>query len=149
MMTTFPDLTPYKSDLDKQIGVTPLAVGFLQRGKPFPTGKNSPEFLEKLLRFCLPEHTVAQSRMIARCAVGENCPRVLPPVLYDEVSVYFGSSEIRVIGEEEIYAAPTLIYHYVLAHDYRPPEVFVQAVLSGPQPESAEHRAIINTLNRI
>jgi hypothetical protein len=148
-MTTFPDLTPYNSDLDKQIGVTPLAVGFLPRGQPFPTGKSSVEFLEKLLRFCLPDHTVAKSRMINRCAIGDNCPRILPPVLYDDVSVYFGSSEIRVIGEEDIYAAPTLIYHYVLAHNYRPPNLFVAAVLSGPQPDSAEHRALINTLHRI
>jgi hypothetical protein len=28
-----------------------------------------------------------------------------------------GNGEIRVIGTCSVYAAPTLIYHYVVAHD--------------------------------
>ncbi|MEU3075515.1 hypothetical protein [Streptomyces laurentii] len=43
-----------------------------------------------------------------------------------------GNGEIRVPGESGItYAAPDLITHYVAAHGYRPPQVFVDAVLAA------------------
>ena len=42
-----------------------------------------------------------------------------------------GSAEIRVKGKDgKVYAAPTLIYHYVAAHDYDPPKEFVEALLA-------------------
>jgi hypothetical protein len=142
------DLSPYKAGSDRQLGYEPLAVGWLQRNKAFPTGKSSVEFQEKLLAFCFEEHTVNQARALSRCAVGDNCPRLLPPVKSEGQTAHFGSSEIRVIGENEIYAAPTLIYHYVTAHDYRPPNEFIAAVITGPPAGSPEHRALIKTLNR-
>jgi hypothetical protein len=93
------DLSPYKSGPDQQLGYQPVAVGWLQRNKTFPTGKSSVEFQEKLLAFCFEEHTVNQGRVASRCAVGENCPRVIPPVATDGWTAHFGSSEVRVIGE--------------------------------------------------
>jgi len=46
-----------------------------------------------------------------------------------------GSAEIRVIsGQGQLYAAPNLIYHYVVSHNYSPPPEFVLAVLEGPCP---------------
>src|ERR1043166_4385868 len=39
------------------------------------------------------------------------------------------SYEIRVVGEDgQVFLAPALIHHYVVAHGYRPPDVFVEAV---------------------
>jgi hypothetical protein len=38
-----------------------------------------------------------------------------------------------------IYAAPTLIYHYVEAHHYCPPEDFLRALREGPQPPSPDY----------
>src|SRR5439155_5623857 len=50
-----------------------------------------------------------------------------------------GGAEIRVFGERgRIYAAPNLIYHYVVAHHYKPPDEFLQALRQGrcpPEPE--------------
>jgi hypothetical protein len=37
---------------------------------------------------------------------------------------------MRVAGESTVYAAPVLIHHYVVAHDYRPPDEFIAAVLA-------------------
>lgn len=43
--------------------------------------------------------------------------------------LFLGSAEIRVVGEQGItYAAPTLIFHYVRDHAYRPPEEFLRAL---------------------
>lgn len=53
----------------------------------------------------------------------------------DEESVMLGSAEIWVPGREGcIYAAPTLIVHYVEAHEYLPPPEFIEAVLRDPPP---------------
>jgi hypothetical protein len=53
-----------------------------------------------------------------------------------------GSAEIRAFGDV-IYAAPTLIYHYVLVHHYKPPSDFVRALLTGPRPDSDAYRALL------
>jgi len=55
-----------------------------------------------------------------------------------------GTAEIRVFGENgAIYAAPTLIYHYVLKHQYKPPGEFVRALLIGARPPSDDYRALL------
>jgi hypothetical protein len=63
--------------------------------------------------------------------------------------VVLGAAEIRVIGETEIYAAPTLIVHFVAEHDYMPPEAFITAVTTGPPAGSPEHRALVRALRTI
>lgn len=139
------DLEPYEGcRADTEIGLTPLAVGWLQPGRPFDVGETPPDFLPALLPFCLPPETV--------------CPWAQPPTcplcrqriaLPGEQRGATSLTEIRVIGETEIYAAPALIYHYVQAHHYRPPDEFVAAVLQGPPPGSAEHRALIRALQTL
>lgn len=55
-----------------------------------------------------------------------------------------GNAEIRVFGENgAIYAAPTLIYHYVLEHHYKPPGEFVRALLVSARPPGDEYRALL------
>lgn len=53
-----------------------------------------------------------------------------------------GSSEIRVISEDgkEKYAAPSMILHYVIEHNYCPPSDFIRAVIDGPKPGSYEYQ---------
>ena len=51
-----------------------------------------------------------------------------------------GTSETRVFSSDGIvYAAPTLIYHYISAHNYCPPEEFLVAMKEGSQPFSQEY----------
>ena len=40
-----------------------------------------------------------------------------------------------------VYVAPDLMYHYVTVHHYQPPQIFLDALLAGPLPDSAEYRA--------
>ncbi len=41
-----------------------------------------------------------------------------------------GSAEVRVTGDDgTVYAAPTLVAHYIAGHDYLPPAEFVEALL--------------------
>jgi hypothetical protein len=39
----------------------------------------------------------------------------------------------------EIYAVPTLIYHYVESHFYKPPEQFIVVIKKGPSPQSRDY----------
>ncbi len=53
-----------------------------------------------------------------------------------------GDGEIRVLGESVVYAAPALIYHYVVEHHYKPPDEFIEAVLAG-EPASEQQRELL------
>ena len=133
--STPPDLTTYTHcPADETIGLDPLAVGFLNGRPDYPQGKAPVKFAAQLLRFCQPELVVCRGEKPRPCSL---CRQPIPS---------YGTAEIRVIGEEDIFAAPDLIYHYVTAHQYLPPDEFIHAVLHGPQPESAEYRALIRAL---
>lgn len=38
-----------------------------------------------------------------------------------------------------MYAAPSLILHYILAHGYKPPQEFIDAVINSPDASSEEY----------
>lgn len=139
------DLEPYLGcRADENVGLDPLAVGWLERNQPYDTGRVPEAFAEALLAFCSEENLVCTTRAIRPCPLcGERVAREAA----EGGETRPGTGEIRVVGEDDIFAAPDLIHHYVAAHDYRPPQVFVDAVLHGPQPGSSEHRALVRTLN--
>ncbi|MCL4871188.1 MAG: hypothetical protein KJ063_19685 [Anaerolineae bacterium] len=138
------DMALYAAAPDEAVlGLAPLAIGFLRRNAPFPTGKTPALFRARLLDFCLPAHTLPTRASAEACGLG--CGRV-PPFLLHEQTIHLGLGEIRVIGGDDIFAAPTLIYHYITEHNYRPPDPFIHAVLNGPAPGSPEHRALLHTL---
>ncbi|MFK7804791.1 MAG: hypothetical protein AB8G95_24375 [Anaerolineae bacterium] len=137
------DLTPYTGcNCDQAIGLDPLAVGFVSRKYQFETGPVPTKFLQKLLPFCHPSKTVCQVPRAQNSALGG---KQIEVDIQGE-KVMLGAAEIRVIGNEDIFAAPDLIYHYVADHNYLPPDEFIEAVMSGPSPDSAEFKALINTL---
>src|SRR5690242_18834771 len=48
------------------------------------------------------------------------------------VKTWVGNGEVRVTEPSGIrWTAPTMIYHYVVAHGYKPPGAFVNGVLRG------------------
>ena len=58
------------------------------------------------------------------------------------VKLELGSAEIRVFGDGgKIYAAPNLIYHYMIHHGYHPPREFFRALKNGPSPDNPEYFA--------
>ena len=137
------DLDPYTAAPETDtLGFTPLAVGWLTRQRPIATGKVPANFVAHLLAFC------EVGNVVFPWPRPQPCPfcGALPPSEVDGRAYTPGLGEIRVIGEEEIYAAPSLIYHYVVAHNYQPPAEFVTAVLHGPQPGPAEYNALVRSL---
>lgn len=146
-MAYYPDLSPYRYFPSDD---TPVAVniGWLSGWYPFRRGKVPLPFLERLREFCIAK--VMSTRGFHSCGIGwcklRQCSGLSflqsqIHVDYKNQELRLGSAEIRVFGLGAIvYAAPNLIYHYVSAHQYRPPEEFVQAVLTSPLPSSQEYQ---------
>lgn len=97
---------------------TRLNVGWLEAGRPYPTGSVPAAFTERL------KAVQAVHRMNICLGVHE-CD-LCPPEDAPE-----GNGEVRIPGSPGIaYAAPFLIGHYIDAHHYQPPQVFIHAVLA-------------------
>jgi hypothetical protein len=130
-MTYFSELSEYQYHRKAFDRPRTKNVGWLDREHHFPTVRPSEEFLDRLWRYC--SVSVAQMRGFHDC---ELCPgeRVIETE-YKGQRLLLGTSEIRVFAEDgDIYAVPTLIFHYVQRHHYRPPEEFVAAVMRDPTP---------------
>src|SRR5262249_33821693 len=132
-MAYYADLTQYTYHDSEFYRPGTKNIGWLSAGHEFEKTEPSEEVLEALWNFC--RVSVAQMRGGHLCAC---CP---PPELLGTErrgeTLLLGTSEIRVFSESgEIYAAPTLIYHYVKEHHYQPPAQFVRALIAGPAPPS-------------
>lgn len=138
-MRRYFDLHPYEGcPEDGDIGLLPLAIGWLSRKWRYEQGNLPPEFIAQLLVYC------RRPNLVCHTPKARPCPICRKRIEID--GVVYGSAEIRVIGEIDIFAAPDLIYHFVTAHQYKPPQEFIEAVTFGVGAGSAEHRALINAL---
>jgi hypothetical protein len=118
-MSYFADLTPHTYTSTK--GLTVLNVGWLDSAHPFTTGETSANFHQLLQMLC--ESPVQLHRGFHDC---QFCPKKLRSLKAAKI----GNGQIRVIGDGGIwYVAPTMVYHYVTAHSYKPPDAFIDAVL--------------------
>jgi hypothetical protein len=144
-MTYYRDLTDYEYHRAFYRPGT-KNVGWLGVGLEFDVAAPTEELLSRLWGFC--KISVAQTRGIHEC---EFCPGQGQSSYFAERNgehLLLGTAEIRVFSKTDgLYAAPTLIYHYVKVHKYRPPDEFVQALTDGPAPPSEEYFARLAKLN--
>jgi len=166
-MAYFADLSFYQYGGGQEA----LNIGWLQRGYGFDTMIPAVDTLDLLWNFC--SFKVMQARgghFCDLCAVPE-------PVYVERngVRLLLGTAEIRVFSAESnaqsllrtlsavesggllflrksfvpvsVYAAPTMIYHYVQAHYYKPPDEFLRALREGPKPPSREYFDLIKKLD--
>jgi hypothetical protein len=86
---------------------------------------------------------VAQARGFRLCEFCSDAVANVERMLHADRNgerIYMGSAEIRVFARDgTAYAAPTLIYHFMKFHDYRPPDEFIRALTEGPAPWSVEY----------
>lgn len=130
-MTYYADLSEYVYLRGDEHRPGTVNVGWLDGAHPIDVAPPTEELLDALWAYC--RVSVAQTRGLHLC---ELCPPGTPPNIDERNGerLLLGSSEIRVFDDGAIYAAPTLIYHYVAAHQYRPSPAFVAALLRGPAP---------------
>lgn len=118
----YPDLSPYSYS---ESGEPMRNVGWLGAGHPIPTGAvdrvvrdhlvrlaRAPVNLMRGFHYC--EFCDAESPLVATAADEPDDP------------AYLGSGEIRVPAGAALYAAPTMIFHYIDAHAYLPPPEFCE-----------------------
>ena len=160
----YSDLTPYSYLMDEGLlrledDTTPenllkeLNVGWLDDTHPFNIGDVSEEFVDALFDLCLnPSNQMRGFHVCPFCSTPPSSPMRIkrggqemvidvPQHMFMERGgrkAWLGSAEIRVSGKDGIiYAAPTMVYHYVAAHNYLPPDEFIQAVLSSTAAETS------------
>jgi hypothetical protein len=115
-MSFFRDLTPYTYLHPEEEQPGTVNVGWLDRNYPFATGTTSATFRAQLGQLC--QRRVKRARGFQHCPFckGRDRPK--------------SSAEIRVAAGDRVYAAPEMVHHYVVAHSYKPPDEFIEAVLA-------------------
>lgn len=138
-MAYYSDLSVY-TYLNSDKNDNTLNIGWLDATMPFPKGKVSDTFLDRLWVFC--RTPIAVTRGFHVCQFCNMSPNSVPIIQRGNESLKVGYAELRVFGNEDtIYAAPDLVYHYVEKHNYIPPQEFIDAVLKSPLPSSQDYRA--------
>lgn len=140
-MAYYPDLYPYKIDWLPNT-LTPLSVGWLNKSQPYTTGSVDDFLIVKLWEFCL--NPMTKFRGFHFC---EFCSQAEAPILLrrEEKQIQLGSTILFVLGKlNSLYVVPDLIYHYITAHNYLPPQDFLVALHESPAPEAFEYQSIRN-----
>jgi hypothetical protein len=120
-------------------------VGWIEPQKPFSKGIVPEMFLKRLWHLC--KIPVVQTRGFHVCELCNMPSDVVPTLEFEGEILKLGSAEIRAIAPGVIYAAPNLIFHYVRDHEYKPPQAFIDAVINGPGPETADYRDQLRALS--
>jgi hypothetical protein len=126
-MTSFRDLDPWPMLVSDP---AVLAIGWINRAIGYPTGETEPAAYRKLAELCRNPWLPAVSAGFHNC---ELCQ-------YDGARM---KDEVYIPGRGCIYVAPTGIVHYISAHWYRPPTLFLEAVLACPPMRSMEYKKAI------
>ncbi len=140
-MAYYPDLSPYTYYLHPQNPTAiekaypnALNIGWLDRAHPFPRSTTLPE--ESLLKRLL-AHTVLSVLMMRGI---HDCHLCLEnstdlhgtSLFYEDQEIVMDNGEILVVGVDGIaFRAPTMLYHYITAHQYQPPDIFWKALLTS------------------
>jgi hypothetical protein len=125
----FNDLDTYRYNLSVELADV-VTVGWLAPAHEFPVGSIGTDALRALMHLALSART-NKMRGYHGC---ELCRRH-EPIEMDtgrEV-ILLGSAECWVPASSGrlVFAAPDLLYHYVTAHQYRPPQQFIDAAVTA------------------
>lgn len=132
-MSTFEDLAPC-TYFERWKDVL-LAVGWLGAGYDYPRGDVSPELFGALVR------SLENPWQPVALAGRSQCPfckfsRGPARLTYGGTTVELGANNLFVPSDNKVLVAPSLIAHYIDAHEYLPPRVFQDAVIGLPEMRS-------------
>ncbi len=124
-MATIPDLS-LSSYLPLE-GAALVYVGWLGNDSEFMRGSVPLEFYNRLKDLCIDPWQPFAAAGIHFC---ELC-QFDPPGFSDNLFVPY---------QGQIFVAPVAIVHYIAVHHYRPPQVFIEAVMVCPPTRSMEYK---------
>ena len=129
-MSYYPDLSSYNFH---HFSEQELNIGWLQKDQPFNIGEAPEGFLDKLKKYSEDDFIIFQTKGFHSCDYCQDNK--------------FSSNEMRIVGNDgTVYASPYLIIHYIEAHKYLPPQEFIEAVMTGPIPDSEKYNETIKRL---
>lgn len=111
-----------------------INIGWLDAPHAFEEGPNPSWFAPRLLEIIAGPRVntmrgLHQCSFCPRGAAGAKLQPSTPSADHPTGVVWLGNAEVRVAcGPGAMFAAPTLIWHYVTVHSYQPPLKFVEAV---------------------
>lgn len=114
------------------------AIGWLDSARPFNQGPVIADFFRKLTELLVNpwQPAIAMGRHACGFCRFSGGPTVFR---LDNFEVQFGASNVFIPADGFLYAAPSLILHYIDSHGYSPPEDFQRAVLACPPMRSIEY----------
>ena len=117
-----------------------IPVGWLSPQDEFPRGKVTREFVAALFRLLLDPWQPAIAMGVHACPFCEfsGGPDSFRLIESNE-SVSMGRENLYVPGDGCVFVTPSLVIHYIDAHQYCPPQEFQQAVLQCPPTRSMEY----------
>lgn len=116
-MTYFADLTPYSYGREEPQDDI-LNIGWLDDQHAFATGKIPDRALQRLL--IQPTGNLYRgSHMCEMCKSNG--------LKWEDAAHARGNGEVRITRNGITYVAPVLIGHYILGHNYLPPQEFIEA----------------------
>jgi len=121
-----------------------IAVGWLARGEAFSRGPVSDAFVDSLINLLQDPWQPSVTAGAHRC---DFCRISGDPaqLLQAGRSIHLGALNLYVPHEGKIFVSPSLIAHYVDAHEYAPPDIYQAAVLRCPPMRSIQYlRAILS-----
>ena len=127
-MTSIKDLEPCRYFAVECEALT--AVGWLGKEATFETGSVSKQLFHKLKELCSTPWQPIASAGFHLC---ELCQFDAPAC----------SDNIFVPHQGKIYVSPVAILHYISAHWYRPPPIFIDAVLTCPPIDSIDYKKAV------
>jgi hypothetical protein len=127
-MAFFPDLSPYTYCVGEQ---DVLNVGWLSSSMGFTRGPVPNAFAMRLeLLLMKPCRMMRGLHCCEICIPPADILEIDPKYVFVWERARSGSGEVRVKSASGIvYAAPTLVLHYVTEHQYQPPHEFIEAVM--------------------
>lgn len=125
----FPDLTPHRYSSSINPNKT-YSIGWLEAGHDFTVGECPDEFIERLFVLCqYPVEMMWGYHLCDLCPSMKGQTQEIFAIHKGGIDLSLGTGEIHVRGvDDKSYRAPTLIYHYVVSHQYLPPPEFIEAV---------------------
>ena len=138
-MTYIPDLT--------QKGKYVFA-GYLACGHEWPQGEVSDVVLDRLVKLGTVTFNFTDYFGYHHCDLGSCNPEATSEENYWRgIRIpHYCKRDIWVPDRTVIYNTPQMILHYIRAHRYLPPAIFLDAVLHGPEPGSESYRAELNRI---
>lgn len=142
-MTHFPDLSPcgyFSGVSDDRL----IAVGWLESGHDYTSGELSDSVVSRLTELLVNpwQPSIAMGQHDCSFCRFSGGPRTFT---FNNSTIEMGISNLFIPTKDQIFVAPSLIVHYMDAHNYAPPDVFCDAVMACPEMRSMPYlKAIRN-----